>query len=67
MKAKFFHLTGFLMAVAGGVLAVGDSMKEITALNPVLAHGWPLVLAGAMALDRFGKFMGWNPTVPPTS
>lgn len=64
MRAKLLHLAGLLMAISGGVLAIGDSMKEIAPLNPTLAHGWPLVLAGAMALDRFGRFMGWNTVAP---
>lgn len=48
------------MAVSGAVLAIADTMKEISPLNATLAHGWPLAFGGAMALDRFGKLMGWH-------
>lgn len=60
MKAKLLHLTGFLMALSGGVLAVSDQIKEIAVINPKLGHAWMLVLVFTMALDRFGKLMGWH-------
>lgn len=55
------------MACSGTVLAISDQMKEITVLNPTLAHAWPLVLGGSMALDRFGKLMGWQIPAPSDS
>lgn len=62
MRVKLLHLTGFLMAISGAILYVSDQLKIISALNPTFAHIWGLIAFAAMALDRFGKLMGW--TVP---
>lgn len=54
------------MAVAGSLLSIADTMKEIAPLNATLAHGWPLAYGGALALNSFGRLMGWTtPTQPP--
>lgn len=55
MNPKVLHSIGLVLAVASGVLAISDQLSLISALNPSLAHAWPVVLASATALDRLGK------------
>lgn len=67
VKVKLLHLSSLLMAVAGTVLSIADTMKEIAPLNPTLAHGCPLAYGGALALNAFGRLMGWTTPTPPSA
>jgi hypothetical protein len=51
------HIVSLLIALAGGVLAIGDTIKAIPGLPPNLANSWPMFLAGATAVDRIGGIL----------
>lgn len=55
MNPKIVHVIGLVLAVASGILAIADQLIAIAAINPVLAHWWPVVLASATSVDRLGK------------
>ena len=52
MKPKILQWLSLIIAICGGILAIGDTVTPIAALNPTLAHSWPLVLVLATAISR---------------
>ena len=64
MNPKILHAIGLVLAIASGILATADQLVAIAALNPMLSHSWPIVLASATAIDRLGKLFLPKPTQP---
>lgn len=46
------HIFTATAGAAAGVLACNDLIVPVAAINPMVAHYWPLILAGAGVVDR---------------
>lgn len=69
MNPKILHAIGLVLALSSGILAIADQLVAIAAINPTLAHWWPVVLAAATSIDRIGKLIipAPQPTPPINS
>jgi hypothetical protein len=48
----FLHIFTATAAAASGILACNDVITPIAAVNPMVAHYWPIILAGSAVVDR---------------
>lgn len=63
------NLVSLFIALASGILAVGQQMSGIPGLPGWLTTAWPVVTISAMAIDRIGNIIvdylkGQQPPVP---
>lgn len=46
------HIFSATAAGAAAILACNDVITPVAAINPMVAHYWPIVLAGSAVVDR---------------
>lgn len=54
MNEKTIKIISAIVAAAGGVLAVADTITAIPALPPYLVNSWPVFLAVSTLIHRIG-------------
>jgi len=67
MKPKLWiNIVSALVASAGAVLAVGDTLVAMPGLPDGLVSAWPLVLVGSTLIQRIGNAVleALKPTEP---
>lgn len=55
MNEKTIKIISAIVAAAGGVLAVADTITAIPNLPPYLVNAWPVFLAVATLIHRVGS------------
>lgn len=56
-KKKLANWISLGVAVSGGILAVADTIKEMSLIPAYLSNAWGLVLATSLVINRVGSIL----------